>query len=517
MLNRKVVILGGGTAGWMTAAALARYLLVPHGPMYSIELVESDGIGTVGVGEATLPHLRQFNEMLGIDENTFIRATGATYKLAIQFPGWGSACSSYIHPFGLAGHDINGIDFHHYWLRLYNSGRVSPYDEYSIAVLMAQKFKFQYPSDDIDSVLAEYGYAFHIDASLYAKYLREYAEKLGVKRTEGKVAQVHQDEECGNIQALVLESGETIPGDLFIDCSGFRGVLIEDTLKTGYESWQHWLPCDRAFAVPSQRVNSPPPYTRASAKKVGWQWRIPLQHRTGNGYVYSSAYINDEDAERLLIEGLEEDATAEPRQLRFVAGKRHISWNKNCVAIGLSAGFLEPLESTSIYLIQIAIQKLIECFPSAGITDVERGAFNRHLNTEYERVRDFIILHYHVNRRDDSDFWRYCRTMSIPDSLAEKMELFRENGRVVSYRKGLFMPASWLMVYLGQGLIPSGYDKRVDWFPIEEVERYLANYKALIDEESSKMPDHHLAISKANEIEHGVYPRAAFNLYGVKG
>lgn len=514
MTLKKIVILGGGTAGWMTAAALSRYLPAKG---ISLEVVESEAIGTVGVGEATIPHLRQFNQMLGIDENEFMRITGATYKLGIELTGWGAVNSSYIHPFGGCGHDIAGIDFHHYWLRLKAEGLVGSFDDYSMAVQAAKHNKFQYPSDDPDSLYSDYGYAFHIDATLYANFLKTYALARGVVRSEGKVINVRSSENDGGIEALLLESGHCVEGDLFIDCSGFRGLLIEDTLKTGYESWQHWLPCDRAFAVPSEKMASPPPYTRAAAKQVGWQWRIPLQHRTGNGYVYASEFISDEEAEAVLLAGLEEPATAEPRQLRFVAGKRKKSWNNNCVAVGLSAGFLEPLESTSIYLIQVAIQKFLEFFPADLDCSAERDMFNRHMDIEYERVRDFLILHYKATTRRDSGFWNYCREMAVPSPLQEKIALFMESGRTALYRKGLFMPASWLAVYFGQGVMPEDYDRRVDAPPLEVIRRYVDKYKAEIDLAASKMQTHVDAIQRSQSADSVAYPQASFSLYGIRG
>lgn len=513
-LLHKIVILGGGTAGWMTAAALSRYL--PAGAP-RIELIESDEIGTVGVGEATLPHLRQFNEMLGVDENEFMRITGATYKLAVRFTGWGAQDADYIHPFGYCGHDLSGVDFHHYWLRLYQAGLARPFQDYSVAVEMARQHKFDYPSSDFDAITSDYGYAFHVDATLYARFLRDFSVENGVQRTEGKVNNVRTSETSGEIVSLQLESGQVVEGDFFIDCSGFRGVLIEQALRTGYEDWRRWLPCDRALAVPTERQSNPPPYTRAAAQKVGWQWRIPLQHRTGNGYVYCSDYIDDEKAERVLAGNLEEPATADVRPLRFVTGKRKASWNRNVVAIGLSAGFLEPLESTSIYLIQAAIQKLLEYFPLEQQCEVERRLFNQQMDLEYERVRDFLILHYNATDRSDSDFWNYCRTMNVPDSLREKQEIFEETARVVTYRKGLFMPASWLAVYLGQGIIPKRYDPRVEVPALQDIDHYCRNLLGQLQKAAGQMQEHSRAIEKSRSTETVAYPKASFSLYGAKG
>lgn len=518
MTRQRIVILGGGSSGWMTAASLSCFL---NPQQYHLTLIESELIGTVGVGEATLPHLRSFNQLLGIDENEFMRKTGATYKLAIQFPGWGQKDNSYFHPFGLSGHDIQGIDFHHYWLHLKQQGKALPFDHYSIAVEAAKQQKFAYPSNRESDIQADYGYAFHLDATLYAKYLRDYAEKRGVSRIEGKVVGVtlHQattpNQQCGDIASLLLASGQVIEGDLFIDCSGFRGVLIEQCLKTGYDNWTHWLPCDRAIAVPTERIDHPPPFTRAAAKSAGWQWRIPLQHRTGNGIVYCSAYLDDSQAETLLLQDIEEPTTAGLNKLRFTTGKRKATWQRNCVAIGLSAGFLEPLESTSLYLVQIAIQKLLEHFPTTQINAIERDNYNRQMDNEYLRVRDFIILHYKANQRDDSEFWLGCQHMQVPDSLAEQMDLFRQTGRLSAYRQGLFLPASWLAVYLGQGIVPAQYDVRVEKLPLAALEKHLKQYRQAIQQAVSQMPSHSHSIVKSQSMAQGAYPAAPQSLYGI--
>ena len=518
MARQHIVILGGGTAGWMTAASLARFL---NSQQFQITLIESELIGTVGVGEATIPQIRSFNQQLGIDENEFMRATGATYKLAIKFSGWGEKNRSYFHPFGFSGHDINGIDFHHFWLRLAKEGKALPFDHYSIGVEIARQQKFAYPSDSPEDLLANYGYAFHLDATLYAQYLRKFSEKRHVMRIEGKVEQVklhQQDNEsnlAGDIASVLLDSGQQIDGDLFIDCSGFRGVLIEQALQTGYEDWSHWLPCDRAIAVPTEKLENPPPYTRASAKSAGWQWRIPLQHRTGNGIVYCSTYMGDQQAADMLLQDLEEAPTADLNKLCFSTGKRHRTWNRNCVAIGLSAGFLEPLESTSLYLIQIAIQKLLEHFPSKKIGNVERDSYNRQLDNEYLRVRDFIILHYKVNNKQDSDFWRYCQSMEVPQSLAEQMALFKEGGRISEYRQGLFLPASWLAVYLGQGFVPNNYDSRVNSIPLDDLQKYFEEFRNQLCQVVKILPRHTQSIAETAKLQPGRYPGAPLSLYGI--
>jgi tryptophan 7-halogenase len=451
----KIVIVGGGTAGWMTAAALSHMLV---GQRYSIDLIESAEIGTVGVGEATVPHIRFFNQKLGFDEADFMAKTKATFKLGIEFCDWGRRGDSYIHPFGAFGESIGDVDFHHHWARMHRAGAAHPVEEYSLPIMAARADRFAYPADDLDSLLSTYSYAFQFDAGLYAKYLRAYAEERGITRHEGKIIDVALDPENGFVQSVRLENGTAIAADLFVDCSGFRGLLIEGALKSGYDNWQHWLPCDRAVAVPCATDGPLSPYTRATAKDAGWIWRIPLQHRVGNGHVYCSSYISDEDAADALVSQLESEPLAKLNQLRFVTGKRRKQWSKNVVAIGLSAGFLEPLESTSIHLIQLAIGRLLDFFPDQRWDPMLANEYNRLMDLEYERVRDFLILHYHATERDDTPFWNYVRTMPIPDSLAHKMETFRERGVVVNYRDGMFLDASWIAVYLGQRVIPQHND-----------------------------------------------------------
>ncbi|HSC68411.1 MAG TPA: tryptophan halogenase family protein, partial [Cellvibrio sp.] len=442
MAQSDVIVVGGGTAGWMTAAALAKFLNPQQYPQqYRITLVESDAIGTVGVGEATVPHIRYFNEVLGIDENEFMKKTNATYKLGIEFSNWGRLGDSYIHPFGLYGLPRNDVSFHHYWLRLREQGDAGAIGDYSAGVVAAAAEKFAYPSSDPRALFSKYSYAFHIDAALYAGFLREYSCARGVNRVEGKITRVHQHAESGFIKSVELASGEIITGDVFIDCSGFRGLLISETLGTAFEDWSHWLPCDRAIAVPSASTSSPLPYTKAIARTAGWQWRIPLQNRVGNGQVYSSQYISDDEVAGQLLASLDAEPLANLNYLRFKTGRRVKSWNKNCVAVGLSSGFLEPLESTSIYLIQLAIMKLIEFFPEQPVDDfinneIISDEFNRDLANEYERIRDFLILHYHATEREDSAFWNYCRTMQIPASLRSKWNLFREQGHIERYKRG---------------------------------------------------------------------------------
>jgi tryptophan 7-halogenase len=483
----KLVIIGGGTAGWMTAAALSS-LLKERGP--AIRLVESDEIGIVGVGEATIPHIRNFNARIGLNEDEFMRRTQGTFKLGIEFRDWARKGDSYIHPFGDYGRRLRGVDFHHQWLRLNAAGAAADLEAYSLPIAAARAGKFDRPSDSPATLLSTYSYAFQFDASLYAAFLRRHAEQRGVRRTEGKVVDVELDPDNGFIKSVTLDNGERIEGDLFIDCSGFRGLLIEQAMGTGYEAWTKWLPCDRAVAVPCENREGSTPYTRSTALEAGWAWRIPLQHRVGNGYVFSSAFLDEPAAVERIMGRLEGPARAEPRVLRFVTGKRRKQWNKNCVAIGLSSGFLEPLESTSIHLIQVAITNLLDLFPDDGGDPSDADEFNRIMELEYERIRDFLVLHYHATERDDSPFWDHCRTMQIPDTLEYKLDLFRERGVVVKYRDGLFLEPSWLAVYLGQRVMPKRYDPLADALPFDVVEKSAAQLQSAIAAAVAQMPDH---------------------------
>lgn len=461
----RVLIVGGGTAGWMTAAALVA--LLPRRQV-RLELVESETIGTVGVGEATVPHIRFFNARLGFDEADFMARTRATFKLGIEFRNWGRIGDSYIHPFGAFGRDLDGVAFHQHWLRARRAGDVEDIQAYSLPILAARANRFAHPAADPASPLSTYSYAYQFDAGLYAAFLRDYAEARGVTRREGRIVEVRRNSESGHVQSLLLDGGERLDADLFIDCSGFRGLLIGEAPEAGYEDWRHWLPCDRAFAVPCPVSGELTPYTRATAREAGWIWRIPLQHRVGNGHVYSSAFTSDDDARDALLGQLEAAPQAEPKQLRFTPGKRRRQWSGNVVAIGLSAGFLEPLESTSIHLIQLAIGYLVDLFPDRDFDAVNAAEFNRVMALEYERIRDFLILHYHATERDDTPFWEYCRTMSIPDSLTYRMQLFRERGVVPHYREGMFLDASWLAVCFGQRLMPGSYDPVADRLPLPQ-------------------------------------------------
>ena len=481
---RKIVIVGGGTAGWMTAAAMAKLLGRDYG---DITLVESDDIGIVGVGEATIPQIGIYNRMLGLDEDEFIRKTQGSFKLGIQFVDWGKKGHTYFHPFGPFGVDMEGVSFHAYWQRLHLAGDPHRLEDYSLQAMAAAQNRFMRAIDAGRSPLSKIAYAFHFDAGLYARFLRGFAEERGVVRREGKIVDVEQRAEDGFIQAVKLESGERIEGELFIDCSGFRGLLIEQTLKTGYEDWTHWLPCDRAAAVPCESSEFTP-YTRSTARDAGWQWRIPLQHRTGNGYVYSSNHISDDQAAETLLSNLDGKPLADPRFLRFVTGRRKQAWVKNVVAIGLSSGFIEPLESTSIHLIQSGIAKLMQMFPDKRFEPADRERFNRMTQVETEQVRDFIILHYHLTERDDTPFWDRCRTMDVPDSLKEKYRLFEGYGRIFRENDELFNDTSWMAVMVGQGLKARGYDPVADVLTLDETRARLDEIRRVMRTSSDYMP-----------------------------
>ena len=484
---QRVVIVGGGTAGWMTAAALSKVLQ----GRFDLQLVESDDIGTVGVGEATIPMIRLYNDILGIDENEFVRETQASFKLGIEFVNWGALGERYIHGFGVFGQELWSAEFYQYWLKMRLKGTVPDIAHYSINRMACTANKFMRADPAMNkSPLSHIVHAFHFDAGMYARYLRRYAEARGVVRTEGKIASVMQREGDGFVKGVVLEDGRSVTGDLFIDCSGFRGLLIEQTLKTGYEDWSEWLPVNRAVAVPCDHGGEFTPYTRATAHASGWQWRIPLQHRIGNGHVYCSDYISDDEATAVLMANLDGRPRAEPRPLRFVTGKRRKVWNRNVVAVGLSSGFLEPLESTSIHLIQTAIDKLVAFFPSREFSQPDIDEFNAQMDFEFIRIRDFIILHYKLTQRDDSPFWRRCRDMPVPESLTQRMELFRRHGRIFREASELFTPVSWLQVFLGQGLMPEGYNPIVDIYPDHEVQEFLDGIEQVIAKCVDVMPRH---------------------------
>ena len=483
----KFVIVGGGTAGWMAAAALAQAV---KGSFGEICLVESEEIGTVGVGEATIPPIQFLNSLLGIDEIDFIKKTQATFKLGIEFKDWTRLGHDYFHPFGPHGSNIEGVSFHHYWMRLREQGDTSSIDDYSMATVAARKGKFAIPPKDLPPNIPSVGYAYHFDAGLYARFLRDYAETRGVKRIEGKIVEVKQRAADGFIEALELEGGKRVEGDFFIDCSGFRGLLIEQTLKTGYEDWSRWLPCDRALAVPCESVSPMTPFTRSTARAAGWQWRIPLQHRTGNGYVYSSPFISDDEAAATLMANLDGPARADPRLLRFTTGRRKKAWNKNVVALGLAGGFMEPLESTSIHMVQTGVFRLLSLLPVRGHDQASADEYNRLSQIEYEQIRDFLILHYHATERDDSELWNYCRTMEIPDSLKHKIELFRSRARIARFDDQLFAEPSWLAVFLGQGITPDAHDRLADVPPLADVQRRLGEMRQVIGQIADRLPSH---------------------------
>jgi len=489
-LIRRIVILGGGSAGWMTAAALVKSIQRDA----DITLVESEEIGTIGVGEATIPPIRQFNQMLGLDEGEFLRRTQGSLKLGIRFVDWGQLGHAYFHPFGGYGRPFDLVQIQHWWQRAYAQGRAQALDEYCMAWAAAKRGRFDQPSPDPRHVLSTYDYAYHFDAGLFARHLREYAQARRVKRVEGKVLSVQQDARTGFIESLTLESGEVIAGELFIDCSGIRAVLIEGALKTGFEDWSHWLPCDRALAVPSETVHFTP-YTQSTAHTAGWQWRIPLQHRTGNGHVYSSAFMGDEEAGRILMSHLDGAPRAQPRLIKFTTGRRKQCWNKNVIAIGLSSGFLEPLESTSLHLVQAGISKLLAYFPDRDFDPLVIHEFNRVAAAEVERIRDFIILHYHLTKRTDGELWRYCAHMPIPDTLQYKIDHFKRFGRLIPGDMDIFGNASWLAVHMGQMNWPQRNDPLIDYREANGTE-YLEKLRLAMAQAAQGLPTHRAYIER---------------------
>ncbi len=483
---RDIVIVGGGTAGWMVAASLSKVL----SREYNIRLIESDEISTVGVGEATIPQVKLFNNVLELDENDFIKRTQGTFKLGIEFVNWGKLGDSYIHGFGSIGQDLGLIQFHHYWLKLFQLGKVPDIGKFSLNTAAAPANKFMRGADLPNSPLASVAYAYHFDAGLYAKYLREYAEARGVRRTEGKIVETLLRAEDGFVESVRMESGEIITGELFIDCSGFRGLLIEGALKSGYDDWTEWLPCNRAVAVPCEKVAEPTPYTRSTARDAGWQWRIPLQHRTGNGYVFSKDFISEDEAISTVMANLDGKAIAEPRVIKFVTGKRKKFWNKNVVAMGLASGFMEPLESTSIHLVQTSIARLIAFFPDTGFNQVDIDTYNEQSVWEFEKIRDFLVLHYKATERNDTPFWNHVRTMKIPDSLQNKIDVFASNARFFRDSDELFGVASWVQVMLGQRIQPSGYHPMVDLLSHQELTEFVGSVQNVIEKCVGVMPTH---------------------------
>lgn len=482
----KIVIVGGGSAGWMAAAALGRII----GDRWPIELVESDAIGTVGVGEATIPQILLFNGVVGLDEDEFVARTKGSFKLGIEFVGWhGGDTARYLHAFGLVGRDLGLIPFHHYWLQARQRGDRRRLEDYSQSAQAAWANKFMREDALPGTPLGAATYAYHFDAGLYARFLREKAEGFGVVRHEGRIVEVERDGTSGNVAAVVMDNGRRISGDLFIDCSGFVSLLLGKTMGVDYVDWSDWLPMNRALAVPCESVEPVTPFTRATARKAGWQWRIPLQHRIGNGHVYCSDFISDDEATSVLLANLDGKPLADPRPLRFVTGHRREFWRGNVVALGLSSGFLEPLESTSIHLVQSGIKHLVDLLPNDGIDDADVAAYNAKLTFEYEKVRDFLILHYHANDRPEP-FWQRCREMRIPDSLAEKIETFRAHGRIFRFNEELFTEVAWLQVMVGQGILPRSHHPLADAPGDENVDRYLASVRELIAAKVSRMPDH---------------------------
>ena len=483
---KKVVIAGGGTAGWMVAAIMSKTM----GKVLDISLIESDEIGTVGVGEATIPPLVQYHQLCQISEKEFMAAVQATFKLGISFENWRDVGEDYFHSFGNTGTDHWSAGFQHIWLSAQRKGIATDYGDYCLELRAALESKFAHlPKNGLN-------YAFHIDATLYAKFLRKQSEENDTKRIEGKIVKVNTDSESGFITSLMLESGKEIEGDLFIDCTGFRGVLIEQTLHAGYEDWSHWLPCDSAIAVQTESTGPAVPYTRSIAREAGWQWRIPLQHRVGNGMVYCSRYISDEDARETLLKNIEGKMLTEPRVIKFRTGQRLKQWSKNCIAIGLSSGFLEPLESTSIHLIQRSAIRLLRMFPQERILQTDIDEFNKQSKFDTETIRDFIILHYCVTNRQDTPFWRHCRNMEIPETLAHRIRLFKETGRVFRLQTELFAENSWIQVMLGQGIVPDQYHPVVDMMDAEELDRFLKEIKSNVDHTVAQLPDHEAYIEQ---------------------
>jgi tryptophan halogenase len=488
----RIVILGGGTAGWMTAAALSR----SFGPTVAITLLESDEIGTVGVGEATIPTIHWFNDLIGLDEAEFLRETKATFKLGIEFVDWTRPGHRYFHPFGQYGAPLPGVAFHHRWLKARAEGSALPLSALSLAARLAGDGRFARPVGDARSILSTLGYAYHFDAGLYARYLRRLAEAGGVVRVEGRLRDIVRDGDSGHVTALVTERGETLEGELFVDCSGFRALLIDGAMGEALEDWSHWLPCDRAVAVPCARVAATTPYTRSTARAAGWQWRIPLQHRTGNGYVYASAHLSEDEATATLLANLDGEPLAAPRTLRFTAGTRRRPWRGNVVAIGLSSGFLEPLESTSIHLIQSGITKLLTLFPDRDMDPALADRFNGLFGRDMDGIKDFLILHYHATSGRDAPLWQHCRTMTLPDTLVARVAQYRRSGRLILDSDDLFREASWLAVLDGQGVTASGYNPLADALDADTNRAQVEQIAQVIARAAPTLPMHDDALAQ---------------------
>ena len=487
---RKVVIVGGGTAGWMAAAALTR--IMGDLPGFSVTLVESEAIGTVGVGEATIPQIIGFNRMLGIDEMHFMRETRATYKLGIEFVDWLRPGHAYVHPFGSFGLDMLGVEFQHFYLRGRELGETDPIDAYSIAAMAGKAGRFFWPqADNPKSPMSKLSYAFQFDAGRYARFLRTLSEGAGARRVEGRIVDAGQDSETGFVSHVELEDGRIVEGELFIDCSGFRSMLLGQAMDVPFNDWSKWLPCDSAVAIPCELGGRNEPLTRATARPAGWQWRIPLQHRLGNGHVFSSAHIERDAATDLLLANLDGKPLADPNQLSFTAGHRTRFWEKNVVALGLAAGFLEPLESTSIHLVQSSIARLMALFPDTRFNAVEIARFNMETLREYNDIRDFLVLHYRASERDDSEFWRYCRNLEAPGGLSEKIDMFRSSGRIFRENNELFTEASWLSVLLSQGIHPENYHPAACMLDEAETRTRLRHIREVIAQTAGQLPTQH--------------------------
>jgi tryptophan halogenase len=490
---KQIVIVGGGAAGWMTAAALSR---VVQPQDVSLTLVESEEIGIIGVGEATIPDMLQFNLFLGIAEDELMRATQATFKLGIEFVDWSKKGSRYFHPFGFHGVDIDGLDFHQYWLRCRANGHAHSLGDYCLTEIVARKNKFGFPDTRVPGAPASYlRYAYHFDAALYAGFLRRLAESRGVRRVEGKVREVLRDSVSGDLTGVALEGGESVTGEFFIDCSGFRSLLLDKTLGVPWVDWRRWLPCDAALAVACEHDGPPRPYTRSTAKTAGWQWKIPTQRRTGNGHIYCSEFMSEDEATTSLMDDLDGKPMGMPRLIRFATGHRQKFWEKNCVAIGLSAGFLEPLESTSLYLIRQGISRFIALFPDASQPPVFRDEYNRWMRKDFEQVRDLLVFHYYANARDEP-FWRHCRHIDVPDTLRRRLDLFSEGGRFLRYEGELFPSASWVAVMLGQGVVPRAVDPLVATRPVADIEAKLGLLRQAMNEFADTLPSHEAALAR---------------------
>jgi len=483
---KNVIIVGGGTAGWISAAALVKLL----GPVVNIILIESDAIGTVGVGEATIPQILRLNAILGLDEKEFLKETKATFKLGIEFNNWGQKGESYLHTFGEIGINLANIPFHHYWSRENQSSDTQNFWNYSLHHKAAYAHKFAHLNKVGNTPMSGLSYAYHFDAGLYAKFLRTNAEAQGVTRIEGRIVNTKLNNETGHIDSVHLEDGSSCEGDLFIDCTGFRGLLIGKAMGVAYQDWSHWLPCNRAVAVPTESSQPLLPYTKATAHKAGWQWRIPLQHRTGNGHVFCDKFTDEETAIDTLLTHIDTKPTADIKKLFFKTGRRAQFWHKNCVSIGLSSGFLEPLESTSIHLIQSNISRLIELFPDKAFKPANIAEYNRLVSKEYEMIRDFLILHYHRTEREDTEFWRYCKYMDVPDSLMHKLSLFKETGHLYRDPEDLFREASWVQVMLGQGIKPESYHAMADKISDTQLSEFMCNIENIVTRATENLPTH---------------------------